>query len=122
MEHDPIGIRALESGDEIEVWLRPNSPSGTIDDMDNPKTWNVVSNMKWKRNEEDGYFHDEENRRIHTRSTTYKITFEPKSTDEKYTMEYTIHRDGYTEYSPVKSDNPTTRSEVVGRIERIGNQ
>lgn len=125
MNDDRIGIRDLNSGDKIRVWLRPNSPSGAVDDMDNPRRWRVVSNMRWERNEEDSYYHEEENRRIHTRSITYKATFAPVSSAneaEKYTMEYTVHRDGYTEYSPVKPDNPQTRTDVVGRIDRIEEQ
>lgn len=121
MQRDKLGIRGLESGDEIDVWVRPNSPSGTVDDMENPRRWRVVSNVKCKRNEEDSYYHEEQKRRIHTRSTIYKATFIPisDSDDEKCTLEYTIHRDGYTEYSPVKPENPRTRTDIIGRIDRI---
>jgi hypothetical protein len=118
---DEIGIRGLESGDITRVWLRPNSPSGTVDDLENPRRWRVVSNTQWERNESDSYFHDEENRRIHTRSVTYKATFSPVDSDEddRFNMEYTIHRDGYTEYSPVKPENTQTPTHNIGRITRI---
>jgi len=118
---DEIGIRSLESGKIARVWLRPNSPSGTVDDLENPRRWRVVSNTKWKRNESDSYFHDEEKRRVQTRSVTYKAIFSPidSNDDERFTMEYTIHRDGYTEYSPVTPEKPYTPAHNIGRIARI---
>ena len=125
MRGEEIGVRSLESSDKVHVWLRPNSPSGTVDDMDNPRQWRVVSNMWWEDDENDSYYHEEEGRRIHTTSTTYQITFEPLLPDgdgPNYTMKYTTHRDGYTEYSPVKSENQNCRTSNIGRIERVDKQ
>lgn len=125
MRGEGIGVRGLESGDKVHVWLRPNSPSGTVDDMENPRQWRVVSNLWWEDDDNDSYYHEEEGRRIHTTSTTYQVTFEPLSPDvdeSNYTMKYTTHRDGYTEYSPVKTENQNYRHSNIGRIERVEKQ